>query len=391
MSISCPPQKRGPRLLAVLLLFASSWLLSPTSITAMDHVVMRRDGREMTIVGEVIVEAQDGGLLVIDQARELWTVMPDELVEHQHTEDAFQPHDHDAMSRRLLEAMPGFRIHRTAHYLICYNTSPAYAKWCGSLFERLYRAFLNYWRERDFKVEEPEGPLVALVFGSQAAYATHAEGELGPAKNSIIGYYSLATNQVTTYDLTGVDGQVLSARSAQDRINAILSRPQAERTVATIIHEATHQLAFNCGLQTRYADIPLWVSEGLAIYFESPDLRSKRGWRTIGEVNRVRNRGFRKYLRNRPRDSLLTLISSDTRFKGQAAPDAYAEAWALNYFLIRNRSKEYAQYFQLLSEKKPMIYDSPDDRIQLFRQVFGADLDALDKQFLRYMRSIVAR
>jgi hypothetical protein len=378
-------------MLAAILAFASCWLLAPAAVTATDHVVMRRDGRQETIVGEVMVEAQDGGLLVIDQARELWTVMPDELVEHQHTEAPFLPHDHDAMSRRLLEKMPGFRIHRTAHYVICYNTSPAYAKWCGSLFERLYRAFLNYWRERDFDVEEPEWPLVALVFGSRAAYAAHAEDELGPAKDSIIGFYSLATNQVTTYDLTGADGQVLSSRSAQNRINAILSRPQAERTVATIIHEATHQLAFNCGLQTRYADIPLWVSEGQAIYFESPDLGSKRGWRNIGAVNQVRNNGFRKYLRTRPRDSLRTLITSDTRFKGLAAPDAYAEAWALNYFLIRNRSKEYAQYIRLLSEKKPMIYDSPEERLQLFCQVFGADLDALDKQFLRSMRSIVRR
>ena len=33
-----------------------------------------------------------------------------------------------------------------------------------------------------------------------------------------------------------------------------------ERTVATIIHEATHQLAFNSGLQVRFADNPLVVA-----------------------------------------------------------------------------------------------------------------------------------
>ena len=40
--------------------------------------------------------------------------------------------------------------------------------------------------------------------------------------------------------------------------------PDWERNVATIIHEATHQLAYNSGMQRRYADNPMWVSEGLA-------------------------------------------------------------------------------------------------------------------------------
>ena len=48
----------------------------------------------------------------------------------------------------------------------------------------------------------------------------------------------------------------------------------------TVIHEATHQIAFNCGLHTRYADNPLWLTEGMALYFETPDLRSRSGWRT---------------------------------------------------------------------------------------------------------------
>ena len=66
--------------------------------------------------------------------------------------------------------------------------------------------------------------------------------------------------------------------------------------VATIIHEATHQLAFNRGLQARFADVPLWVSEGIALYFETPDLRNSRGWQTVGAVNRVRLDRFRQYL-----------------------------------------------------------------------------------------------
>ena len=95
----------------------------------------------------------------------------------------------------------------------------------------------------------------------------------------------------------------------------MLAQPQAEPLVATIIHEATHQIAFNCGLQTRFADIPLWVSEGIAVYFETPDLTNSKGWKEIGAVNRPRLDRFREYLTRRPADSLSTLISDDTRLR----------------------------------------------------------------------------
>jgi hypothetical protein len=173
------------------------------------------------------------------------------------------------------------------------------------------------------------------------------------------------------------------------QINALLLRPDAYSMVATIIHEATHQLAYNCGFHTRYADIPLWVSEGLAVYFETPDLRSSRGWRNIGGVHRLRLKQFRDYLADRPSDSLSSLIADDSRFRNTSTgPDAYAEAWALNYYLIRNHREAYIRYLQHLGAKSPMVYDTPAERLAAFTAAFGEAPDALDKDFLRYMRTV---
>ncbi len=159
--------------------------------------------------------------------------------------------------------------------------------------------------------------------------------------------------------------------------------------VATVIHEATHQLAYNCGMHTRFADIPLWVSEGLAVYFETPDLRSRQGWRNIGGVNTYRLGRFHQYARNRGSDSLQSLVSEDSRFrKPDQALDAYAEAWAFNYFLIRQKPKEYVQYLQQLAERKPMFYDTPEERLTTFRKIFGDKLTTLDAEFLRSMATI---
>jgi len=51
------------------------------------------------------------------------------------------------------------------------------------------------------------------------------------------------------------------------QIKQILAQPDALQTVSTIVHEATHQIAFNCGLHTRLSDCPVWFSEGIAMYF----------------------------------------------------------------------------------------------------------------------------
>ena len=107
----------------------------------------------------------------------------------------------------------------------------------------------------------PDFPLVAVVFNSRESYAKFSEGELGSGAGSIVGYYSLRTNRVTMYDLTG-RGSLRSPATGVARLAksiAMLARPSRRAVVATVVHEATHQMAFNSGLQTRFADIPLWV------------------------------------------------------------------------------------------------------------------------------------
>lgn len=364
--------------------------LASDFVAAIEHVSITRDGESIHVDGKIVVEAVDGGLLIQDSGGVLWAISPDEIVNRDSDAVPFEPADHEAMSEQLLREFPnGFRIHKTAHYLVCYNTSEAYAEWCGSLYERLFLAFNTYWKNRGFKLEEPESPLIALVFDDKRSFAAYASPELGEATSNIIGYYSLRSNRVVMYDLTGSEAAGGGRGSTSAHINQLLMRPGAERTVATVIHEATHQIAFNCGLQTRYADIPLWVSEGVAIYFETPDLRSSKGWRNIGGVNQVRLQEFGRYFRNRPTDSLVTLISTDERFRDpRLAGDAYAEAWSLNYFLIRKHLKEYLQYMKVLSEKRPLRYDEPEDRLALFKESFGEDLEQLNAEFIRYMRTV---
>jgi hypothetical protein len=373
------------RLTLVALLFLQ--VAAPAA--ALEHVTFERDGKQQSVSGKTVVRAQDGGILLVGRDGELWSLEPQEIVSERKDDEPFEPLSPDELSVQLLRELPaGFEAYQTKHYLICHNTSRAYATWCGAIFERLYAAFANYWTRKGIELKEPEFPLVAVVFDSRASYAQHAAAELGATAESIVGYYSLRTNRITMYDLTGLE----SMRDAQDRrgsaaqINRILSRPEAEQVVATIVHEATHQIAFNTGLQTRFADIPLWLSEGLAVYFETPDLQSAKGWRGIGAVNASRLAKFREYRQSRPSGSLRTLIADDKRLRdARTALDAYAEAWALNYYLLQTRPREYLTYLQNLSTKQPLLWDDPETRLREFQHAFGQDLDQIDAEFLRHM------
>jgi len=377
---------RWPRWYLAGASLAVAMLASP--LAALDYVTIRQSDRQKELAGKIEVEAADGGVLLQTRDGVLWPVKTEEIVSRRSDEKAFVPLSREELASQLATEFPGFKIHKTQRYLIVYNTSPAYAQWVGALFERLHGAFYNYWNRSGAALHEPRFPLVAVVFDSQESYALHARREIGEATASIIGYYSMATNRMTMYDLTGVE-QAAGGRSSPDRINQILSQPRAERTVATIVHEATHQIAFNSGLQVRFTEMPFWVSEGIAIFFETPDLRSAKGWNGIGNVNYVNLQSFRKYVGTRKPGSLELLLCDDKRFRDAAASeDAYSEAWAFNYFLLRTHKDAYVKYLKALAEQTPLVFLEPPERMKQFQQFFGDNLAGLETDFLQYMRKV---
>jgi len=377
--------------LAAIVVALFTYFVAKTHL-ALDYVTIRQGASNRELAGKIEVEAVDGGVMLLGRDGALWPITKEELVDRRSDDKQFAPFTRDELVKQLAAELPGFKPHHTQHYLIYFNTSPAYAHWVGSLFEGLHKAFYNYWTQRGAVLHESQFPLVAIVFDGQESFAKHARAEIGDTANSIIGYYNLKTNRMTMYDLTGVEAAGLANdRNAAARINQILSQPGAERTVATIIHEATHQLAFNSGLQIRFADVPFWCSEGLAIYFETPNLESTKGWRNIGGVNRVNLLNFRKYLPRRAAGSLEQLLCDDKRFRDPAtSSDAYAEAWALNYYFLKNKAKSeaYVKYLAALAQQKPLIDVEPAERIKQFKQFFGDDLLTVETDFLRFMRAV---
>jgi hypothetical protein len=342
-------------------------------------------GAERKIAGRVLVEAVDGGLLVEGTDGRLWTVEKEHLASREPTDQDFAPLSADALGRQVAAELGGdCEIVVSRHYVICSRAGKAYAQWCGALFERLYSAFQNYWKQRGVKLHEPEFPLLALVFANEKQFAGFAADDAGPGAAAARGYYSIGTNRIVLYDLTASTGG-----TATDFAEISRRLAAAPFNVATIVHEATHQIAFNSGMHTRYADNPLWLTEGMAMYFETPDLTSRSGWKTVGAVNDLRLRQFQAGLPHRRDGALATLVQSDARFTDpDQMGEAYAEAWALSYFLIKTRKDAYVEYLRGIARKPQLMWTEPDGRLQEFRAAFGDDLNRLDHEFIRFMRRV---
>ncbi|MCC9600015.1 DUF1570 domain-containing protein [Stieleria sp. JC731] len=356
------------------LAFAAVLQIPPANVSAIEIIKFNSDKNDLvngvpkpvrTVHGRILVEAQDGGVMLQSDDGRIWTVQPDQIIERSSNNEKFKPISTNEMVKRLQDELPpGFTIYRTAHYLIAHNSNETYVKQVGLLFEQLYKGFYAYWRNQRWRLPEPEFPLVALVFADHQDFLKHASVEVGDTANVVIGYYHLSSNRMTTFNV-----------------------PNLNRNVSTIIHEATHQLAYNCGLQTRFADNPMWVSEGLALFFEAPDYKSASKWRGAGRVNQVNLQRWKDYARSRKNDSLVSLISSDDRFRAaDSATDAYAECWALTYYLLKTHREEYVEYLKQLSSGKPMRQSSARDRIEMFEEAFGDSVANIDEDFLMYMR-----
>jgi hypothetical protein len=263
-----------------------------------------------------------------------------------------------------------FEVSITRHYVVVHPRGQR-DEWADR-FEDLYNRFEHYFRVRGFEFQEPPYPLVAIVFRDRAEYYRNAAASGTPMHPNTLGHYGPLSNRVFLFDVTG-------GKAKKDW----------SENATTIIHEATHQMAFNTGIHRRFAAEPTWVVEGLATMFEAPGV-----WNPLNDhsqsdrVNRSRLEGFRKLVKERYQPgSLATFLSSDNAF--QSDPEgAYGEAWALSFYLCETRPRQYCAYLAKTADR-PLFSDyGPVERMADFEAIFGTDIKLFEAKFLSYMHDV---
>jgi hypothetical protein len=264
-----------------------------------------------------------------------------------------------------------FDVSTTRHYLVVHPRGER-DEW-ASRFEDLYKRFEHYFRVRGFRLEEPPYPLVAVVFRNEADYRQHAEDSGTPVPPGWLGHYAHISNRIFLFDST-------TAGTTDWSTNA-----------STIIHEATHQSAYNTGIHRRFSGTPRWLSEGLATMFEAPGVWNAQYDRTqTDRINQGRLFGCKDLAANRWQPGMvLNLISSDRMFQSNET-DAYALAWGLSFYLCETQPRLYCQYLAKTAEQTMLGEYTAAERVADFEDIFGSERKMFEVKFLRFMEEVTS-
>lgn len=297
-----------------------------------------------------------------------------------------------------------FEVAGTRHYVVCAPNGPKARLYCET-FEELYRTFQMYFSVRGFTITEPEFPLVAIVFPDFESFARYAREERIDAPRTLRGYYMPSSNRVALYESPEGTAQQshlpltpgFPKRRDGSVAGADLPWMHEEpwgtfqgSLKDTMIHEATHQVAFNTGLHSRIGENPRWVVEGLATVFEAPGVRNSGGGSGPARtrINHERFISFGDFSKSRFKPkSLETFLAGDEMFKSSVF-DAYAEAWALSFFLIETRPRAYAQYLRTIASRDPLRAYPAQERVADFKNAISKELPLLESEFLRFILAI---
>lgn len=283
----------------------------------------------------------------------------------------FRSYSASEMRSRLADEFGrSFSITGTGHYLVVHPRGEK-DLWANR-FEDLYRDFMHYFSVRGFRLNKPEFPLVAVVWPNKQDFRRHAAKNSVPISSSVIGYYYPISNRIYLYN---------AANGKRDRAGW-------KQNADTIIHEAAHQTAFNTGVHTRFADTPKWVIEGLGTMFEAPGVHSSRQYRNQRDrYNNGRLQDFKAQSSKRKKGFLVNLISSDDVFRRDAA-QAYAQAWAVTFWLVETRPRDYSKYLALTARREPGEVYSAAARMKDFSSVFGNNFKMHEARFTRFMQKV---
>ena len=352
---------------------------------------------DLEIVGREIVDARlragNGKYMLEDEYGEL-RIIPQAFIESvEPAADIAVAELRKKYEERLLEEFgEGFKVKGTEHFLFVSNASDGYVDWCGRLFESLEEGFRLFARKNGLELEDRGAPLVVVVFARQAEFMSYAAVETS-APDKLAAYYNMQTNRVALYDLSNTEGtsNAPSAKRRKARIvetREILSRPNAAFNVATVVHEATHQIAFNRGVFLRTGPVALWAAEGTSLVFETPNgLAAQGGWSFHGSfpVNKRMLELFRTSVGGM-KEPFRTVVAQDDFYANLEG--SYAASWALFYYLYKKRPADLAKYLRHIASKGPCTVYPASERIADFEKFFGADWEKTNAAVLRYLKRL---
>ena len=336
----------------------------PDVMVALDYQGKQYEGKPLAI--------DDLRILLLGRDGRLWDLPASAGNRARQTAPAFRPFSPSETRAALLRELgSGFEVSGAGLYMVAHPAGQR-DRWADR-FDEFYRSFVHYFTVRGIAVDPPPTPLVAIVCRDAEEFARRSAGQQAPVGAAVLGWYDAQSNRLMIYDRGRQSSYFTS-------------------TEAVLVHEATHQAAFNTGVHSRWAMPPRWVAEGLATMFEAPGVFNARHHPRLSDrINRVRCDDFARFCDpQRTPDLLRTLVADELLF-ARHPETAYAAAWALSFYLTETMPAQYGRYMRSTADRPAWHRSSPAERLKQFAAVFGNDWSLLEARWRRFIAELPNR
>ncbi len=323
-----------------------------------------------------------------------------------------------------------FRDHRTNHFVIVSDADSKSIRRLASTLEQTHHQFVRSCRRIGLETTPLPRTFPCILFSKRQEFLNYGQQYDNLQVEWVGGYYASAGNYMVFYlpeddasivnaneQLAQLDTRVESskiqlkaarqqrnterARLLQEHIRKLtmhiksqqqrISDVASDHADARTIHETTHLLAFNMGIQSRYRVPPFWMSEGLATNFESLDPGHAFG---PGFEDARRRSDFSTCLQEDRLMPLAEFLSFSDVGPSQTEDEAevmYPQAYAFFSWAYRFRKEALAQCFRDFgadhNEKgalPPGVLDRAKN-LEVIVSAFGP-IDKLERDWLRWER-----
>jgi hypothetical protein len=323
------------------------------------------------------------------------------------------------LEKKLLKDLgESFKIKRTLHYSIFYDTSEEDVAIFEHAIERTFRSCGKFCMNLGLEIHLPKKKMISYFFNEFQDYSNMKEKlGAGKAEPSNTGFYLPKNNYSYFYNFRntpefkkmrddavakladlgkqargtkdpsqrrGIEEEVKKARWLINRTNSFGGGVTEE----TLQHEVAHQVLWNIGFHNpkEFMTNPRWFAEGIAQLFE-PVTDSKGG--NIGIVNKERLRNYQQLAEFNQLIPVKDFISTMQPFmRGDAGGLAYPQSWAMAHYLTRVKRAELKKYVELLLKRSKKYKSSPEEEVEAFEKCFGKIDRKWEKKWKDWMKNV---
>ena len=240
---------------------------------------------------------------------------------------------------------------KSKHFTLLGNASERDIRTVGTKLEQFRSVFSQLFPR--VRVDSPV-PITVIVFKSKSAYVPFMPG------------YNGKVTEVAGYFQPGEDINYITLTSEFGQTNPF----------STIFHEFVHSLT-----NDSTANMPLWLSEGIAEFYEMFEVTDKDTKVTLGapishHVFRLRETKFM------PLPQFFAVHHKSAEYNERDKQSIfYAQAWAfVHYLMLGNngqRQPQLGQFVNLLGTGAPVE--------ECFKKAFQTDFAAMEKELKNYI------